>query len=68
MAVVNLCGVEYVSFSELARDSGMSPQSLQRAAGRAGLPMKKFGRSHFVQRVAFEKWIKDNPKKETNNE
>ena len=59
MAVVNICGVEYISFQELAKDSGMSPKSLQRAAGKSGLPMKKLGRSHFVQKVAFEKWWRE---------
>mgnify|MGYP003394919539 CR=1 FL=1 len=70
MAVVNICGVEYISFQELAKDSGMSPKSLQRAAGKAGLPNKKLGRSHFVQKVAFEKWWREegSQKKDNNND
>lgn len=57
MAVIKLAGVEFVSFRELAKDSGISPEQLQKAVSRAGLTTRKFGREHCVNKAQFEKWI-----------
>lgn len=57
MARVSLLGVEFVSFAELAKGSGLSPAKLQRAVSEAGLDIRQFGRTHFVKKSEFEEWV-----------
>lgn len=57
MPVVTLLGVEFISFCDLAKGSGVSAAKLHKAVSDAGLDIRKFGRTFFVKKAEFEKWL-----------